>query len=90
MKIISVIQENKLKESYARLIDFHNTLGSKLKYATDPKFGFLVSSPSEIGTGGFFLEAEIKATNKIVNGHAIFGMDVPSTVTTLLNEIAKK
>ncbi len=90
LRIVSKVVENKLKEAYGKLVEVHNLIGAKAKYASDPKFGFLVNSPEEIGAGGFGIELERKEDGKKIFMKAKFGAGVTDTVTEAIAELTKK
>eukprot|EP00826_Nyctotherus_ovalis_P055530 TRINITY_DN7382_c0_g1_i1.p2 TRINITY_DN7382_c0_g1~~TRINITY_DN7382_c0_g1_i1.p2 ORF type:complete len:124 (+),score=21.70 TRINITY_DN7382_c0_g1_i1:478-849(+) len=77
LRFISRIVDNDINKAYARLIEIHNQIGEKLKYAIDPTAGFLVSSPEEIGAAfGIELQATARLSVK-----ANFGESVVDTIT---------
>jgi len=51
MRIISMDKHYDVKQTHNRLVRVLNFLDKKLKFAHDPKLGFLTSCPSNLGTG---------------------------------------
>lgn len=54
------VKDNKAKEAYAKLCEVHNVLAARLKFATDPKLGFLAADLEGVGSGNFAVEAVAK------------------------------
>lgn len=77
LRFISRIVDNDINKAYARLMEVHNQIGEKLKYAIDPTAGFLVSSPEEIGAG-FGIELEAAARLKF---RANFGESIVDAIS---------
>lgn len=90
MCIASRIQGNNVTQAYERLAEVHNSLGAKIKYASSPRAGFLVTAPEELGAGGFVVEAEAKDNGQKLVAKAMFGASVEDAVGSIvlqLNEV---
>lgn len=51
--------------------------------------GFLVTSPREIGAGGFLLEVETKEGGQGFSARSQFGSTIEQTVNSVLKELTK-
>lgn len=87
VRIICKIVDNDLNQAYKRLAELHNLIGEKLEYASDPKAGFLVSLPTEIGAGRFAIEVETKEGEKF-SARTLHGSSIVQNVNSVLKELA--
>jgi hypothetical protein len=85
LKFVSRVMDNDLTKAYARLMEVHNQICNKLKYALDSISGFLVSSLDEIGEGGFGIE--LQTTNRFTV-RSKYGESVKETINRS-DELAK-
>ena len=90
LRILSKIVDNKTKEAYAKLAEVHNAIDDKVKFARDAKAGFLVSSPDEIGTGGFGIWCVRKEDEKKVKLRAKFGETVMDVIHSACEKLGEK
>ena len=88
LRMIVNIVDNDLNQAYKRLTSIHNSIGTKVSYVFDPKFGFIVNSPVEIGTGGFEFIMESKEGGKVYKGRSKFGQSIIDTITSVVKELS--
>lgn len=84
IRVVVRVVENDLKQAYEKLAEVHSLIGAKAKLAFDSRAGFLVSSPQELGTGGFKLTIEENGKERVVE--AKFGASVKDTIDLLISE----
>ena len=89
IKIISQISNNDINQAYVKLAEVHNAIGAQAKIAFDPKAGFLVNSPEEIGAGSFTINlGTMEGDHKLIETTK-FGATMVQTIESAYINLGK-